>query len=451
MQPPTPPSASGLAIESGHRYTGRAHSNSVDHDRVHEDGYAQHRASSHLSSVARGERELLTNVRYQDQEIESEKEENDEQSIEHAEEIISPDSHAESSRDGTRKFSGRLPLLAHSSGRTTLVLLTDWLDLAFSRLGLHSQLDPTALLSSRTQSASAATGDWNETVAITTSFPPIPPLEICHQLISTYFANINPVFSLFDCNRVLADLKIVCLRGPKVLISERGLPSLLRMYLILSLGAMGGHDYDSTAEFTSHVTDFCRTLLGHVIGWNTLEAVQIVFLISLSLRSQDRLSASWSSIGLCVSMATSLGLNRRVVPPSAEGHAFLGSGNGGGANRNLEIQRTWWCIYTFEKLHAFELGRASSIIDTDCDQIELDEHTPPSNSQRITTLGPNSELPVFLSLAKVLSGVLRKCVRARNREDRAITESTLAFKVNTTGESCLRIVEWAAGLDTKYQ
>jgi hypothetical protein len=53
------------------------------------------------------------------------------------------DIHAETDHaNQTTKFSGLLPILRPSKGSCTLELLTDWLDLAFHRLGIKKRLGP---------------------------------------------------------------------------------------------------------------------------------------------------------------------------------------------------------------------------------------------------------------------------------------------------------------------
>ena len=368
---------------------------------------------------------------------------------------LSPDSHAEIRPDGTRRFAGRLPILTQNSGRTSLELLTDWLDLAFYRLGLHSQLAPAMLLSSIPLSIpSAAAGSPSETAAISTDVPALPSLQDCRKLVDIYFRDVDSIFGLVGRHRIIQDLEVACLfGGPHRLLRERGLPPLLLLYLVLSLGAISAPELDFTADLSHRIINFCQTLLGHVMGWNTLEAVQIVFLLSLSLRCLDKTSSSWSSIGLCVSMAVSLGINRRTV--SLPNQSTRGTRNGN-SGEEFEKRRTWWCIYAWEKLHAFELGRASCIIDSDCNQQELVDHdadrlSSASSEYRGNDSQPESDLPVLVSLAKTLSGVSRNCIQMRNKEDRAITESAMTEKTNTTVSSCLEIMEWAEKLDGKYR
>ncbi|KAH8879502.1 hypothetical protein GQ53DRAFT_738639 [Thozetella sp. PMI_491] len=342
---------------------------------------------------------------------------------------LTPDSHAEVRTDGSLVFSGRLPILIHSSGRTGVEILSDWLGLAFHRLNFRHRLDPSSVLSSVPSAPSVLD-------TVVTDFPPLPSRETARKLVDRFFTDVNSIFNLLDASEVLTDLDAVYAHGPDCVVRDRGLAPVLRLYLVFSTSSFSLLEIESL-DFSRKCIGFCQTMLGHVIGWNDMEGIQIVFLLSLSLRSQDKVSLSWATIGLCVLMAVSLGLNRQKIP-SEKGFSEVERA------KEARKRRTWWCVYAFEKLHAFELGKGSSIVDADCSQPDPgcgDGEVPGSFSEPSTLVG----------LAKVLGLISRRCIQVRNREEKAITESAIAEKVRTTGESCLSLVKWAERLEEKYR
>ncbi|KAL1906488.1 hypothetical protein Sste5344_007818 [Sporothrix stenoceras] len=334
---------------------------------------------------------------------------------------LSPDSHAEVNVDGTVRFSGRLPLFPQGGGRTSVELLTDWLNLAVHRLGLRHRIAPKSLLSGLSTPV-----EGPGISMLTTGNPPtLPPAADGHRLLSLYFRDVNSVFNLLDHDKTLASLDLLYTCGTDNFLHqhEHGLTSLLQLYFALSLGSLSCRESDQSA-FRRDSVDFGQNLLGHVIGWNAIGAVQVLFLLALCLRAQDRIFLSWSTLGTCVVMAVSLGLNREPVTERRQA-------------ANLERQRTWWCIYSLEKLHAFELGMVSSIVDEDCSQPEPDPVETPQTS-------------VLVSFAKCLSSISRQIVAVRNKEERAITEGAMIEKATTAGKTCLTLLTWAETVDDKF-
>ncbi|KAL6399623.1 hypothetical protein AUP68_17028 [Ilyonectria robusta] len=81
------------------------------------------------------------------------------------------------------------------------------------------------------------------------------------------------------------------------------------------------------------------------MGIVSLEAVDILFPLSIYIKLNDEVTSAWSTLGLCISCCYSLGLNRLQAPKV-------------------------WAIYSYKKLFSFELGYASCIIDECYDKIE---------------------------------------------------------------------------------
>jgi hypothetical protein len=180
---------------------------------------------------------------------------------------------------------------------------------------------------------------------------------------------------------------------------------------------------------------FCESMLGHVLGWGTIDTVRIVFLLALVLREREKITSAWPLSGVCVSVAQVLGLDR---------HISHGRRSTEGAVReevDQERRRVWWCVYSFEKLFAFELGRPSMISDADHNQLEP------------ARMVPGEETPDFfqivISLARTLSEVSTRSIAARTKEEQAGREgleNAIRFKVATTGELVLLLMQWAESL-----
>lgn len=320
------------------------------------------------------------------------------------------------------RFAGRLPIVPRIAGSNTLEVLTGWLDLAFHRLNI-------ACINT---SASASASALYAVPAISLSVARVPSLPRCQDVAASYFSTINRIYRILDPVLVQRIFGRLTELGPAQFVQDGQLPQLLIAYLVLVLGsgeAHGGCDADAPAEdlATTYLT-FCETMLGHVLGWASVEAVQIVLLMSLALKARDKLASAWPLTGLCASMAQSMGLHRnkmfgrRLPDPEAAGD-----------EAELTRRRVWWSIYAYEKLFAFELGRPSTIKDTECDQPE------PDGSQ-------TSDLhSIVIGLGRALSQISKTSIKARNQEEMAHDgglENAIRDKVKTTGETVLFLMHW---------
>lgn len=346
------------------------------------------------------------------------------------------DVHAETDyANQTTKFSGRLPMLRPSKGSCTSELLTDWLDLALHRLGIRKRLGP--LLTSDDSMVPSQLPEFSLT------FPPLPDSRASQELLFLYLEEVNSVFPVLDAIKAGQSLDLALQIGPAAFSREQGFLPLLILYLVLSIGALS-HESREWQEFSRTTLNYCKSYVGHLMGWNTLQAVQAMFLLSVCLKCHDQLSAGWSALSLCVSMATSRGLNR---PGSPQRRAEAMSKPDGETDR----RRTWWTIYCFERLFSFEMCKPSLIPDESCLSLEL-------GSWSFSTGGGRHPRPAFLRiisrLADLLGDIGRQAIQARNAEEVAgssgINEA-IKGKVKTISEVCVMLMTWADELPNEYK
>ncbi|KAL2126438.1 hypothetical protein VTI74DRAFT_922 [Chaetomium olivicolor] len=211
------------------------------------------------------------------------------------------------------------------------------------------------------------------------------------------------------------------------------LPELLLFCLAFVLGSTGNPAIESSDLATNYIS-FCESMLGHVLGWGTIDAVRILFLLALTLRWRDKITSAWPLAGLCASIAQVLGIDRQR-PHGRRSPEVISE------EADQERRRVWWCIYSFEKLFAFELGRPSAISDADHDQLEPTRVLREENDVDF--------FHVVIGLARTLSEVSRRSIEARTKEElagREGLENAIRFKVTTTGELVLLMMQWAESL-----
>lgn len=320
------------------------------------------------------------------------------------------------------KFTGSLPMWREVTGTTSLEILTDWLDLALYRLGQPQRMAPLHL---------KANAEPISFPLIATLHNP-PGLVACTQMATDYLETVNSVFPILESDQVRSDVETLCLSE-----SSQSLDTctLLRSYFLLAAGAANA-DSEWSRAFFKDCMALGRSCLGHLVANMSLEAIQTLFLFSICLKYNNEASAASAILGICVSTAMALGLNRSALasPRKAQG------------KDSQSRRRVWLAIYCYEKLHSFELGRVSCINDYDYGQ--------PESHDILSQRPQDDNLTIILGLSKTLSEVGRQCARARLYEDPAAKgglEAVIAEKVKTTGEMCLMLLKWADDLPQEYR
>ncbi|RGP69891.1 hypothetical protein FLONG3_7646 [Fusarium longipes] len=321
------------------------------------------------------------------------------------------------SRDSshTDTISNPLPILRHSTGTTSFQVLTEWLDLSCFRLNVpyHFGTCPPTL---------------NPTLSSLPSQHAVPRPPESWDLQALFDAYQREIHTFYPVVR-LEQAKAEALQGhPIHSASFYGDIAGLRTSLLL---AAGGYILQS-AERQAYMTEalsLARNALGHLIGNVSFETIEVLFLFSVCLRLNDEIIASWTTFGICLSIAHSLGLNRP------------------GRDRRKNTQSTdieawnpaWWALYSYEKLFSFQLGYVSNISDEVYDVLDPEV-------SKVTNLQPQH---IVLSMAKVFSKMSHRCAKARQLEDRAnrkTVELAIKDKVNATGESFLMLSNWVNSL-----
>jgi hypothetical protein len=333
----------------------------------------------------------------------------------------------EHSSQSTPAFTGKLPMVPRIRGQNTLEVLTGWLDLAFYRLGIPKNFRASFGLDEGQQSLVSQ-------MPLSFELPDLPPANETRVFVQCYFDITNALFPILETAKF--DLVLDQAANPMSHVRAGDLGSLLLLYLVIAIGSFDTQT-PCSANLTSCYVSFCQSAIGHVMTWGSLEAVQVAFLLSLCLKRHDQIAASWHTLGICVSMAQSLGINRKKS--SHQTHISMA-----GTTTTIE-QRLWWVIYSYEKTFAFEVGRASIIHDADCNQQEPSHNSTHSGGG----VGDPDFSGIVIGFAKLLSGISGRCIKNTLREEgvsREGLENIVVEKVRATRESVQSLIEWADGL-----
>ncbi|KAJ4123157.1 hypothetical protein NW768_009685 [Fusarium equiseti] len=314
------------------------------------------------------------------------------------------------SRDSshTDTISNPLPIWRQSTGTTSFQVLTEWLDLSCFRLNV-----PYHFGTYSPPSLNPASGFQSRQV-----LPRIPEGWDFPELIDAYQREIHTFYPVVRLDLLRAE----ALQSHQSHLG--GDVTALRTSLLLAAGSCILQSPDRQS-YMIETLSLARSALGHLIGNVSLETIEVLFLFSVCLRLNDEITSSWTTLGICSSIAHSLGLNRPKRKPQLS---------------NIDAwDPAWWALYSYEKLFSFQLGYVSSISDEAYDALDLEV---------LKSANPEPQ-HLVLSMAKVFSRMSHRCAKARQLEDRAsrrTIEAVIKDKVNATGESFLMLSDWVNGL-----
>lgn len=320
--------------------------------------------------------------------------------------------------------TGRLPMMPRFVGSSTVELLGEWLNMALYRLKIPK---PHII-------SPSINGDF---ASLVLERPPdLPPPPERRRAIDSFWKTLYQIFPFLgqDAGGIISKEGFTAQNLP--LRKSSDAPSNGMTYLIVTSGLLATPSSEETRTLVSSYLSYCNSLLGYALATRSLKSVQFVLLLSIVLRSCDKLAWAWDVLSMGVSLAQSIGINRSSA-----------SSTGDLSKQSTSESDTWWCMYVFEKILAFELGRPSVIWDrvlSETSSATLDVPIEPKEQFKYAAI----------SLANMLHEMQERSARAWRREewlpqsvDQAIEE-----KIQTGGELVTLLDDWKTSLplDLRY-
>ncbi|RKL14247.1 hypothetical protein BFJ68_g6640 [Fusarium oxysporum] len=280
------------------------------------------------------------------------------------------------SRDSshTDTISNPLPIWRQSAGTTSFQILTEWLDLACSRLSIPYHFGSYPPSTPNPQSASQPQH----------GIPITPETWVPQTLFDAYAREIHTFYPVVRLDQARADVVQSHPPHPGSLTLHSVDIAALRSHLLFAAGGCILQHAERKVYMTETLS-LARNALGHLIGNVSYDTIEVLFLFSVCLRLNDEIISAWTTLGICLSIAHSLGLNKP------------------GKNRKKPLDLdawspAWWALYSYEKLFSFQLGYVSTISDDAFDTLDLDV-------LKSTVLEPSR---ISLSMANVFSKMSRR-------------------------------------------
>lgn len=326
--------------------------------------------------------------------------------------------------------TGRLPMMPRLPGGSMLELTTEWLDLAFYRLKVR-----------RISSVPPVINDHFSTLSFD-SAPDLPSTSETRSLINSYFATFHGIFPIIDSDSVehICGLYPVPSRGPLSSHQDANPCQVALIYLIVTAGMMAMPASEEYREKIASYIRYCNSLLGHLVAARRLESVQAVVLFAIVLRCCDKLSWAWDILTMGVSMAQSIGINHTDSKSAKPGSGI--------SKKEGNDERTWWCMYVFEKILAFESGRLSQIWDRDLFRAQKD-----LQPDVLMQDSDHAFKEASIGLADVLYEIQERSARAWRREEwlPQSVEEAIEEKLRTGGELAMLLENWKDSLPIDFR
>jgi hypothetical protein len=333
-------------------------------------------------------------------------------------ETISPERRASPS-------SELLPALPrHAPGYdNSLSMLSQWLDLAFIRLGIPQPF--------RTESPRAAR-------SVPTAHRAVYTAEVRSDISSSeiraqsqnFMKGLNAVFPIFT-QESMARLMLELGESGGFSVTSHDMASILFALIVAA------NIQTSQAPLAKTRLDMALGNLQVIVENRTIHSVRALFLIALIHRCRDDVILASSMISLAASNAQALGLHRQL---SKRQRRDL-------TNENLQEQSlVWSCVYILEKLISMELGRLSTIRDFECNQI-----LHPTNIS-LPSQALNELFLALLDLAKLQSEMNERLALSRHMEESTDDiDSSIRFKMEMVGELDQKLLDWTRSLPPHAQ
>jgi hypothetical protein len=308
--------------------------------------------------------------------------------------------------DNDGLFAGPLPAIPSFTSGNSLSVLTQWLDLAFARLGLPERFSwQYRVNAKKPRSHASPPADHVEDERL--SWKP------SNQPVLDHFKfTVNQVFPVLDAKEV---------------ISTAESPIMVNLFhrLVLAVGIASLQH--SVIDLPSYMADTALSQLVPLIQDDSIYSINSLILMALLFRARGDSEMAWHMLANAVPKAQSLGLGRYLLVRIQPGDS---------TSWQRQRANTWWALYILDKMLSIELQRPTMIRDY------LHDEELPFES------GLSSCFHAIIRLAKIqgrVSDALLTCAQAEASGRITISQS-INDKIQLSAELDQSMTAWVNDL-----
>lgn len=305
-----------------------------------------------------------------------------------------------------------LPTWPRFMSGNNLQVMSQWLDLAFARIGVRHGFSSFHNIGAPDQKVSRLSPYASSSLST--------PASKIYVFAEMFLSSVNTVFPVFeDC---VVDQILNRYSAAKGQVSHEPNPCSETAIAILMIALANICEDADTEEALKHIRA-AYSMLSIILVESSLRSSQALFLLALALRAYNEIEMAWHLITLGISIAQSLAMHRAYT---AQRKTALGK------SLHEEHLRTWWAIYSLEKAISLEVERPSSLRGPECNQ----------------TLPKCEDDSVFLhliALAQIQHQVNERCIQARSSEENPEVDyhDVIREKIVSAGELDQTLLTWA--------
>ncbi|KAE8355649.1 C6 transcription factor [Aspergillus coremiiformis] len=243
--------------------------------------------------------------------------------------------------------------------------------------------------------------------SVTRALPQLPPLEFAQRLFWVQYAYIGTIFSLIQPSDFEERLQTVFNQPPDCSNRESCLV-YCQVLLVIAFGLMysvnqwSGDDGPPGFKYFKHALRFLPDI--HEEG--SILFVEVLCYVAYYMQNLNRRDAAFLYIGLALRMAISLGLHQEVSDPAIS------------AEDRTRRRRTWWSVYSLDRLLSVKSGNPVTIQDED---IGTTWSIPTESSPAVPW--PSVVLTHYTQLSRILGRIGEEIYRKKPRSGSSLLAS----------------------------
>lgn len=317
-------------------------------------------------------------------------------------------------------FSGPLPAIPIFLSGNCLFMLTQWLDLAFARIGLPERFS-WKYKAERVKLTDHGLGGGH----FQTDIGPWTierPLEL-----NTFLSNMNLVFPLVEPEDTVRSP----VTQPETTIAERTRPTAgsIMQHLVLAAGSTvvaGSGEIDKSF----HILAFAFSNLTTLVQDESIDSVKALLLMALLFRNRNDTEMAWRMLAAAVPKAQALALDRcwPAHRRSQETRAI-----------HRQQANTWWSLFILDKVLALELQRPPMVRDCFYDQELFTDSDGSREAQTKKTC-----FAAIVNLARIQGQICERLLLCTQDEEsgKYTLGQAIRAKIQTAGEVDQLLLDW---------
>lgn len=334
-----------------------------------------------------------------------------------------------------------LPALPRFAASSSVQLLTQWLDLAFARIGHPQRLAGIGLPAKS-----------RRMLGETLSSPELQrqsPAWILSQFqrrqtgVRRFLSLVNLVFPILGP----ADQQTLLNDCTRLDITAAGTqPELRLIFHCLLQAAASPCAHHGQQNLVSQALRCVLDDLGATIESDSIEAMTVLLLSAIIHRYRNEAGLAWHMLSLAVSMATTLGLDRLVSRRAYH------------SSTEIEKQkyRVWYSLYVLDRTLSIELERSALIRDYECiHDFPGDLFRHGSDPLNIKYREQEKVFKAIVSFARLQGQVNERLLISRYAQERRdlTVEQIIVEKMRAIGELDQKLLAWSESLpsDLRYR